>query len=552
MVPATAFAAGGIKIASTNINGQQFRAYQIFMVETNAAQNDGVATSFTYTLKDEYKSFETYYKTKMGFSGDLVDYIKTLSDESGNVLPAKHLELDSLARELWNWSEIPANKAVLETADLMWEKTAGAADVEFTGLPAGYYVVVGSGIFHNHTVPTQSFAALCTVLDGVVRNVRFKADAPKIEKHVKNHYNDQWEKWTDIDITAPVQFRLMSSIPDTSDYAQYFYAVHDNMSAGITYNSIASVTAIKDSPAATRVLNPGANSVMDTYVLSAPGKDRANVDTTFSVLVNSDTIKDLSAKGFDRIEIIVNATLNPLAVIEQNGNPNYVKLEYSNNPNWVGDGTPGQKPPTGETPNDDAWVYTYKLAIFKYTGIADPLPGVKFQLFASDGRVASFAPGEGINAGKNVFAGWVTNNPTSPAANTILVTGPLGTVEIVGLDAATYTLKELEGLPGYNPISDITVTVKNKLQAGRDIPALITHLNSVRGSNDSGASFLEYLTFLNDINKVTVDVYNGKGALFPGTGGMGVYVLYAISAIITAGLIAFFVINKKRNILKVK
>ena len=551
-LPMTAFAAGGIQITppeGVSVEEREFRAYQIFTVKTNED-----ADSFVYELNPAYSDFETYYAVKLGVSTlDLKEYILSLVDSSGVLDPAKKGALEDLARALWNWSKDSDNGITPETA------TGDDEGVSFENLEAGYYIVAGESLFSGSSATT--FAALCTVLaNDTPTNVTFKADAPTIEKEVMNHHSTEWENWTDVSITDEVQFKLTSTIPDTTYYEQYTYKVHDRMSVGLTWDERVSVIAYEsDAPEEEGLpLASVDNDSGDGYQLSEIGKD--GTDTVFTVTINSNTIKKLSEDGYKRIEIIYSATLNENAVIENEGNPNYVYLEYSNDPNWVWDGSSEDKEPTEKTPEDDAWVYTYKLNIFKYTGGETPLSGVKFQLFKGD-KVAEF---EKIG-NQYVFQGFIEkqDDPGASAgqteitayetylAKTVLETGADGMIYIVGIDEGNYTLSEYQALPGYNAAEDITVTVYNKLLDETDITginALVEYLNENCGKTNTGDSLVNYATY----TKVDrVDVYNGKGSTFPGTGGIGVYIFYAVSAILTVGLIAFFVIRRRRNILKV-
>jgi len=546
-LPMTAFAAGGsIQITPSggaSVESQVFKAYQIFTVETN--EN---ADSFVYELNPEYQGFETYYTAILG-NLTLKEYILSLVDSTGVLIPEKKGAFEDLARALWNWSN--------DNNDTNEILATGTTRVSFENLEAGYYIVAGESLFSGS--PATTFAALCTVLaNDHPTNVTFKADAPKIEKKVMNHHSTDWENWTDVSITDKVQFKLTSTIPNTTYYEQYTYKVHDRMSVGLSFDEIVSVFAYKGE--ASTVLSPVNNASDDGYQLSEITTDVENGDTIFTVTINSDTIKSLSEGGYDRIEIIYSATLNEDAVIESVGNPNYVYLEYSNDPNWVWDGTSQDKEPTRETPEDDAWVYTYKLNIFKYTGSDTSLPGVKFQLFKGD-KVAAFKTVDN----EYVFQGFIEkrDDPGASAdqteitayetylAKTVLETGADGMIYIVGIDEGNYRLSEYQALPGYNAVDDITVTVYNKLLDNTDIANitnLIVYLNENCGDTDTGASLVKYAEFT---EKQRVEVYNGKGSTFPGTGGIGVYIFYAVSAILTVGLIAFFVIRRRRNILKV-
>jgi fimbrial isopeptide formation D2 family protein len=548
-LPLSASAAGDGSILITtsegvSVNGKTFKAYQIFTL-TTTTEGDG----FIYELNPDYAGFEVFYADVLG-TMTLNAYILSLLDSSGNLIPAKKGALEALARALWNWSE--TDNANVLTA------TGTSTGVLFTGLNSGYYVVAGGALFSGSAADT--FAALVTVLDdeNEVTNIAIKGDAPKIGKKVLNHLSDggggDWENWTDVSITDVVRFKLTATIPDTAYYSQYIYEVHDSLSKGLSFESLISVTAYKGATATALAADVG-------YTLSARVVDGVTGVTTFTVAIDSDTLIALSEAGNDKIEIIYNAKLNNDAIIEGTGNPNSVYLEYSNDPNWVWDGEPTNKQPTGETPKDYAWVYTYKIDIFKYTGADTPLAGVKFQLFDGN-QAAKFI----VANGKYVFQGFIAKQ-TKPGegadpgviaaynaylAETVLETGPGGMIYIVGVDEGGYTLSEFQALNGYNTVGDITVTVYNALSDDVDIEDmddLIGYLNTNCGEAGSGASLLNYATFL---GAASVGVFNGKGFIFPGTGGIGTTVFYVVSAILTAGLLVFFITRRRRNALQGK
>jgi len=522
-LPLTAFAVrdpnGSIQItpttANASVDGQTFKAFKIFDLVPTAG-NDG----FIYTLNPAYAGFETSYAAKLG-TASLKDYILGMLDTNGDMNPARQEDLEDMARALWNWSETNGSAITV---------TGTETGVNFPTVLEGYYVVAGAAKFGASEAKT--FAALCTVKAGSNPTVvALKGDAPSIKKYVKNDNNDAWEKWTDADITENVQFKLDAIVPNTEHYESYTYKVIDTMSAGIDFVSIASVIAYKGTAEDELTVLDG------EYTFS-----QDSGTNSFTITVPSAKIMALSAAGYENIVIIYNAKLNENAVIESVGNPNEVVLKYSNDPNWQGAG----EEPIGTTPKADAWIYTYKLDSFKYTdkttaSEGTPLAGVKFQLEDGSGNVASFT-------GNYVFNGFVAKSDPA-AANTIFETDTNGKIFIKGLDAGNYIWVEYAALPGFNPVADIPVTIYNALldnAAIADMAALITYLNAHRGEVNTGASLLNYG---GKVAQDVLNVYNGKGSQFPGTGGMGVYIFYGISAVLTAGLVIFFLARRRKNIL---
>ena len=625
-----------------SVEDREYRAYRIFDVVADDTSVLNEDNSYIYTLNPDYEGFETEYLLYLKSIGvtdskdkaytSLKDYILSLldltstldkewTDEHGRLDPDKKEEMYDLARAIWNWSE--DNLTDLDPGSYFTE-TGTTEGVEFTDLPAGYYVVAGDSVFYDRgdlddpVNVAGTFAAMFTVLAANEnKEIKFKADAPRIEKEVLNDYNNKWEKWTDAGISEEVFFKLTSTIPDTSKYTQYTYEAVDTMSEGLTYVRVESIIAFKADENETDVLYDynedgeldGDFSGCDFELIPIQPVPDAGGETKFTVRIKSDKIMQLSADGYKTIKIIYVATLNENAVIESVGNPNYVKLVYSNNPNWVWDGTEEDKPPTGETPEDDAWVYTYKLNIYKYETVSGndvPLNGTAgFQLFNIDEtKVAKFIKVDTDTEGVYyyIFNGF-TNIMTKPddeddpsydddmleyetylEETTLYSRRPDGMIYILGIDAGEYLLVEVDPPEDYNAADPIKVSVYNVWKSilidPEDDPEepkqniiddLIAFLNENRGKTgdeieidlevfpwvtlqnkpDSGGSLAD-ATYGGGKEKKklqTVWIYNGKGPKFPETGGIGTIIFYFVSGILTAGLVTFFIIRRRRNIL---
>jgi len=244
------------------------------------------------------------------------------------------------------------------------------------------------------------------------------------------------------------------------------------------------------------------------------------------------------------IEIIYEAVLNENAVIGDTGNPNWVSLKYSNNPNFDGSGTK----PTGDTPEDDAWVYTYKLDIFKFTGTSTALEGVQFQLWNADNTmVAEFVLDTDIYR----FNGFVTP-PPGDVNDTLLITDSSGNINIEGIGEGDYILVEYQGLPGYNPIDDLQVYVYNSNiweDDGTGVLVLkgsatdgIEWLTANRGNTGSGASLVAYSDL---VDQTKVSVENNTGAVFPRTGGIGRTIFIVVGLTIMVGAVVALTVRRK-------
>ena len=103
-------------------------------------------------------------------------------------------------------------------------------------------------------------------------------------------------------------------------------------------------------------------------------------------------------------------------------------------------------------------------------------------------------------------------------ANTVLTTGENGKIEIDGLDADTYYLREVKAPAGYN-----------KLAA--DVKVEITGATTVEGK-------LSYTTVVAKVN-------NQSGTELPSTGGIGTTIFYVLGSVLLVGA-AVLLITKKR------
>ena len=246
-------------------------------------------------------------------------------------------------------------------------------------------------------------------------------------------------------------------------------------------------------------------------------------------------IKEVATVTKDSIVTVdYTATLNSNAVIGLDGNPNEVKLIFSNNPNMTGDGT-GKPTDTGETPIDKVIVFTYELDVEKVDGTENTkkLSDAEFVLKRNAGENTEYAV---VTSGK--LEKWVD----SIANATKLVTGVEGLVKVAGLDDGTYYLEETKAPSTYNKLSeDVEIvisatTANNQNWSGTASDALTKIDVTANGEKGEG-----------NVNEgsAKVTVVNNKGSELPSTGGMGTTIFYVVGSILVLGA-AILLITKKR------
>lgn len=382
-----------------------------------------------------------------------------------------------------------------------------------TGLAAGYYLVQNKTVGENE--------AYTNYILEVVKNVTVtpKTDVPTVEKKVKDT-NDttgvtsDWQDSADHDINDKVPFQLTATLPENyASYNSYYLNFSDELSAGLTYNNDVEVYVV--------------NGETETKVTNYFYRNEANGQLAVAI----QDLKQIAVDGTatitkdSKIVVRYSATLNEKAVIGSKGNPNTVKLIYSNNPNNSGDGnqtpgTPPTTPPTpptpptetGKTPKDTVIVFTYKTVVNKVDQNNKALAGAAFALYKI------------VNGQEKLVKEYQAGSATS--------------FEFTGLDDGDYVLKETKTPAGYNSIADVTFTVTAEHDILSDNPAL----TSLSGTAASGE-----LTFTADktAGSLTTEVTNKKGSILPSTGSVGTTMLYIAGAILVLGA-GILLITKKR------
>lgn len=353
-----------------------------------------------------------------------------------------------------------------------------------TGLAAGYYLV------QNKTVGDHE--AYTNYILKVVKNVTVepKTSVPSVEKKVKDT-NDttgetNWQDSADYDINDDVPFQLTATLPNNfATYDEYYLEFSDTLSSGLTYNK-------------------------DAKVFLVNGSDETDVTSSFTIAEDGSSFKINNLKSISgvtassKIVVRYTAKLNSNAAIGSAGNPNTVKLIYSNNPNAAGH---------GETPEDTVVVFTYKVVVNKVDQDNKPLANAGFTLYKKDSA-------NNWNVVKAISASEATSFTFS------------------GIDDGDYKLSETDTPNGYNTIDDILFTVSAEHDENSNEPKL----TSLSGVDSTGK-----ITFTSNTSEgsLTAPVPNTKGSILPSTGGMGTKVLYAVGVvlILIAGVL---IVTKKR------
>ena len=467
---ATAFAEG--ETGSITINdavvGQTYTIYQILDLESYNAS----ANAYAYKATTAWNTF---------INSDAIKGTYVEVDAQGYVTWKGDADAAAFAKLAQKYAK---DNSIANQGSV----TATTTTVSFAGLDLGYYLV------------DSTLGTLCS-LDTTNPNVVMeeKNEVPTNVKTVEEDSDNTWGTTNDADIGQVVTFK--STI--TAQPGAENYVFHDTMSAGLTLDK----ASIKVGDVA--VTDAQGNDVAgDDYTVSYPsgeGSDGCTFEIAFAQSY-LDTIKAAT-----QITITYSATLNANAKVGLEGNPNESKLSYG-----VADSTTGE--PSGTTPPSKTTTYTWDMDVLKYANGDESkvLKDAKFVLLNSaKTKVAKIVNGK-VTEWLDV-PNEVDGTITWPE-NTVLTTDANGKIEIDGLDADTYYLREVEAPAGYNKLAEDQVV-------------------TITGATVVGET-LSYTTVVAKIN-------NQSGTELPSTGGIGTTIFYIVGGVLVVGAVVLLVTKKR-------
>lgn len=554
----TAFAAESYSITvkndkeSVSINGNTYSAYKLFNVTYSENKN-----SYAYTISEEFKSFT--YTTGTGesaksYSGEaLINYVAEQKSNSD--------EMNAIAEAALKYAKDNSIQAA-GTA------VASGETAKINLSAPGYYLVAGTA-----TAPDdQTITAACSLTTTApTAEITVKVDAPSIDKKIDEGttsgvYDEKDTTKNEGSIGDKVPYIIHSKVPNMVGYEKYYFVVNDTLSKGLTFNDDIVIKIGEDT------------LTKDTDYTVTIGTDTAG-NTTIEI-VFKDFIQYKDAAGQD-ITITYSATINQDAVIGNDGNPNTVKLTYSNNPNVKDDGTPGNpdKPvsnsPVGETPEIETVTYVSGIQLTKVDAKGNTLTGAKFKIEGEslnivlvnkeiyresedgtyyrlkDGTYTTEAP---VTAEDDTDTSKYYESTTVKYEKVTVVDKETkkehistegwvdenGVITFTGLGAGTYTITELIAPNGYNLLKDpITVTISwngTPTTEGQ-------YWTATKGTGDN----VENLQMDGSNFHFAFNVVNQTGTELPSTGGMGTTIFYVIGGVLVLAAVVLLVTKKRMN-----
>ena len=327
-----------------------------------------------------------------------------------------------------------------------WKETT-APDASLTGLEAGYWLFLTATAGTPNGKSTDAFTSpVYAVIDGVsATTVTPKKGVPTVEKKILDDADaagadvkgaDKWKAVADSQIGQEVNYRLTGTI--ASNYATfdtYAYKFTDVLSSGLDYvGGSVEVCA----------LNGGVYTTIDSSKYDVTW-DANTLTVEFKVGDGKKGLKDVEGVTADtKIVVFYKAKLNGGAVIgnaagdTKGGNPNTVKLTYSNNPYAEG---------TGETIEDTVADFAFKLNLTKVDqGTEKGLAGAVFTIQSVDANTKDQYIASKADAAAGVVAGQLV---TVADANNLpeyvkFTSDNDGKIAVSGLDAGSYKVTEVQ------------------------------------------------------------------------------------------------------------
>ncbi len=446
--------------------------------------------------------------------GDLPSSLRGLS--SAAALAAELAKLSPSSDDVNTFAEVVSKHLTANK----YTSTESNTTYTIDNLPDGYYFI------KDATVSMPAGATYSRYMLNIVTNLAINAKDTTVtlNKQIKHNETGEWGVVGDNQIGDTVEFRTITTVPDTTGYTDYTYEIHDTMSSELT-------SKVKTDSDITIKVN-------DTTVLDAAYYS-VTVDSTnsnkFTVKVKIiDAVNAGVLHANDNLYTYYFGVLNESAKIYDEGcQDNEAYLEYSNNPTSGG---------TGETPKKKVYDWTFKVDVTKVDGedINTRLEGAVFVLSEMSGL--DLEPDKDGNPTKNQTSliklvdnrdGTYTVADTTTTTTTTMTTPAGGQISIKGLDDETkYYLYETKAPGGYNVLTapvEIKITDNTYDITGNHI---VTQPNVVVN---------EY----NATSGVGFNVENNRGTTLPGTGGIGTTIFYVVGGGLMVAA-AILLITKKR------
>ena len=544
-----------------------------------AAEGSTVTFSDTgYDKTSTYKGIQIFKATVTTTDGaKTVSNIKWASDDAEAAVVAAIQEKDRFynsenAQDAADWlsdnagtdSKVASDNVLSSIAAKLdgkdgWQTTT-AGSPSLSGLDAGYWLFLTATAGKPDGKSTDGFTSpVYAVIDGEsTTTVTPKKDVPTVEKKVLDDADavsddikgsDKWKDVADSQIGQEVNYKLTGTIASNyATFSTYAYKFTDVLSDGLDY--------VDGSVEVYAVNHDVYNKIEGSKYEVACANNTLTVD--FKVDGTKKGLKDVAdVDANTQIVVFYKAKLNSNAVIgnaandKKGGNPNTVKLEYSNNPYAAG---------TGETLEDTVADFAFKLNLNKVDqGTGEGLAGAVFTIQSDDantnGQYVASKDAAGVVAGQLVPVTDVNHLPDY----VMFTSGNDGKIAVSGLDAGSYKVTEVKAPDdSYTKANPFTFKITAKYD---DATMKVTELKAKVSESDKGRTDIAFgtldgtagdneLTGTDGTNaaagEVTINVGNTKSVGLPLTGLNGVTLTWIAGGAVLCIGVAHLIRSRKQ------
>lgn len=466
-----------------------------------AADNTAKITIQNAAKSETYKVYKLFDASVTGTQGGSISYTREGGIPDGLT---DYFEINS-AGNIYLKDGATITDSAMQTALRTWalgqnaiaEAISDGQELEFVGLPYGYYIVLSSqaaeddGDGYGSAITVTSTNPTATIYD---KNETTPSGLTKSADETNVFIGDT--------VTYTVKF-------NTSNYD----------GAGSSAKAIKSyeITDIPENLENIVVtgLTVGGENVYATGT-AFPQFDEGEISIDWR-----DSDGTFIYENGAEVVLTYTAVVAATADIDGDGNTNTVSLE------WTTEDGPGD----GKL-QDSETIYTYAIALKKVDQSGNSLAGATFQ-FPFYVKTTVDTDGAYIYAGKDAGDG-LTDTITTPAT---------GEIVVKGVASGTYSITETEAPAGYNKLT--TAVEVKATQTGETTTNTTTYLdgngNIVKEENSTTS-----VTYTNDkLATGVVVVVNKTGSQLPETGGMGTTIFYVLGSIMALGA-GVLLVTKKR------
>ncbi len=466
----------------------------VFAATPSIAKNSPTEGTITITKKGaEFTGYQLLSATQ---SGDAYEYAPT--SEFTNFFNNQKYTMDSkttytiknlqkLTPDQVKDLAVNIHKYVLENNI----KGTNLLQGQKTKVSLGYYLVTETS--GNSEGPNVASTPILVSVPQVLNNawnynvtINPKDNKPALEKNII--VDGKKVKTSSANIGDVIKYEVNSVIPSYASNATGIkYTFTDTMSKGLTYDKNAGFK-----------ITSGDKIFVENTDYTVKTSTDSNKNTVITIDFKYDSIKNYATKG---LTLDYQATLNSNAVVStqnNNGNPNDVDLEYTNNP-FVKDSYKHLK--------DHVTTYTWGFGVHKVDAndITKDLAGAEFSVKDSNNKVVGKYT---YNKDGQVILLPGTNGTTDSKGN----------VTFTGLKEGNYFITEEKAPAGYSILKKpVEVTITPKIENGDYTGAASI---SVTNGNEA-ASTSDNITMKDGNVLFNVTIKDYAGFSLPGTGGLG-------------------------------